>query len=511
MFKKTKIKQIISLINLNSSNHVIAELLDVSRNSVIKIRKKIDELNLSKEDLEGKEDDELYEIFFPTKFKRKSSLTPVNYNYVHDELKKVGVTLKLLWEEYTEKCKIEGTKACSYPTFVINYEHYTSNRKYTSHIEHKPGEDIEVDWSGPTMHFIDADSGNKVTAYLFVATLPYSQKIFVEATTSMDQDAWMNCNVDMLSYFGGLPLRIICDNCKTAVISHPRRGEIELNEEYLAFGEYYGIMIKAANVKRPKEKPSVEGSVGKIATRIIAKLRNETFYSLDGLNKGILKALDDFNNTPFQKREGSRNTVFEIEEKSYLRPLPLIPYEVSTWTYSVKVMFNTHICYKGNFYSVPFIYINKLVDIKTNKTDMFVYYNKQLITQHKLYSSLVKNKYRTKDEHLDKRKEFNPYTYESVIEDAKKIGIYTLEVVNRLFGEPKVKEQAFNSVLTVLSISKAYSKDILEDACKKALDNYSIPHYKQILEMIKTKEKKVTIKPSKENESLNVRGSDYYK
>lgn len=511
MFKKTKIKQIISLIHLNSSNSFIANALDVSRNSVIKIRSKIDELNLSKEDLEGKEDDELYEIFFPTKFKRKSSLTPVDYNYVHDELKKVGVTLKLLWEEYVDDCKKEGTKACSYPTFVINYEHYTSNKKYTSHIDHRPGEDIEVDWSGPTMHFIDVDSGSKVTAYLFVATLPYSQKIFVEATTSMDQDAWMNCNVDMLNYFEGSPLRIICDNCKTAVISHPRRGEIELNEEYLAFGEYYGIMIKAANVRKPKEKPSVEGSVGKIATKIIAKLRNESFYSLEGLNKGILKALDDFNNAPFQKRDGSRNTVFEIEEKPYLRKLPLIPYEVSSWTYGIKVMFNTHICYKGNFYSVPFNYINKLVDVKANKTDMLVYYNKQLLTQHKLFSSLVKNKYRTKDEHLDKKKEFNPYTYESVIEDAKGIGLSTLEVVNRLFSEPKVKEQAFNAVLTVLSISKAYSKEILEDACKRALDTYSIPHYKQILEMIKMKNNEPKQKPTKDNESLNVRGSDYYK
>ena len=148
-------------------------------------------------------------------------------------------------------------------------------------------------------------------------------------------------------------------------------------------------------------------------------------------------------------------------------------------------MFNTHICYKGNFYSVPFNYINKLVDVKANKTDMFVYFNKQLITQHKIFSNLVKNKYRTKDEHLDKKKEFNPYTYESVIEDAKGIGLSTLEVVNRLFSEPKVKEQAFNAVLTVLSISKAYSKEILEDACKRALDTYSIPHYKQILEMLK--------------------------
>ena len=321
----------------------------------------------------------------------------------------------------------------------------------------------------------------------------------------------MNCNVDMLNYFNGIPLRIICDNCKTAVILHPRCGEIEYNQEYLTFGEYYGIVIKATNVRKPKEKPSVEGSVGKIATKIIAKLRNETFYSLDGLNKGILKALDEFNNAPFQKREGSRNIIFEIEEKPYLRKLPLVPYEVSSWTYNVKVMFNTHVCYKGNFYSVPFSYINKLVDIKTNKTDLFVYYNKQLVAQHKLFSNFVKNKYRTDSSHLDKTKEFKKYTYESIIEEAKEIGVNTLEVINRLFDEQKVKEQAFKSVLTVLKISKAYSKDILEDACKKALDNYSLPHYKQILEMIKLNKKEENKQITNSNEDLNIRGASYYK
>ncbi len=104
MFKKTKIKQIISLICLGSSNHIVADTLNVSRNLVIKIRNKMDQLNLSKDELNDKDENELYEIFFPTKLKRKSLLTPVDYNYVHNELKKVEVTLKLLWEEYAQDC-----------------------------------------------------------------------------------------------------------------------------------------------------------------------------------------------------------------------------------------------------------------------------------------------------------------------------------------------------------------------------------------------------------------------
>ncbi len=55
----------------------------------------------------------------------------------------------LLWEECCEKCKKEGEKACSYPTFARGYKRYTVSRNYTSHVEHKTGVALEVDWSVP--------------------------------------------------------------------------------------------------------------------------------------------------------------------------------------------------------------------------------------------------------------------------------------------------------------------------------------------------------------------------
>lgn len=232
MFKKTKVKQILSMIFLNASNYLISETLSVSRNAISLIREKIDNFDLNKDNLENYSDNQLNSMFFPDCFIRKVLYEKVDFEYVHKELKKVGVTLKLLWEEYANYRKKEGLKYCSYPTFVVNYEKYTSIQKYTSRLTHKPREAIEVDWSGSTMSFIDRDTNKKITTYLFVACLPYSQKIYVEATTSMKQESWMNCNVNMLNYFGGSPLTIVCDNCKTPVISHPRCGDIELNEEY---------------------------------------------------------------------------------------------------------------------------------------------------------------------------------------------------------------------------------------------------------------------------------------
>ena len=81
----------------------------------------------------------------------------------------------------------------------------------------------------------------------------------------------------MFHYFGGTPVKVVCDNLKTGVTLHPKQGEIILNDAYLTLGEYYQVAIIPTGVKKPKHKPSVEGTVGNVATAIIARLRNETY------------------------------------------------------------------------------------------------------------------------------------------------------------------------------------------------------------------------------------------
>ena len=139
MFKKTRVRQIIELLQKNLSDREISTVLGVSRNSAARIRQASDGCNAEWEELLMMTDDELYRFFYPDKFKPKQSYASVDYAYMHKELSKVGVTEVLLWEEYCEKCKKEGAKACSYPTFARGYIRYTVSKNYTSHIEHKPG------------------------------------------------------------------------------------------------------------------------------------------------------------------------------------------------------------------------------------------------------------------------------------------------------------------------------------------------------------------------------------
>ena len=135
----------------------------------------------------------------------------------------------------------------------------------------------------------------------------------------MKEKSWLECHVHMFEFFGGTPVKLVCDNLKTGVISHPRKGEIVLNGSYMTLGEYYNTAIVPTGVKKPKHKASVEGSVGKIATAVIAKLRNTAFTSIEHLNRAISAAVSEYNSKPFQKRDGSRESIFNTQEKAYLR------------------------------------------------------------------------------------------------------------------------------------------------------------------------------------------------
>lgn len=514
MFKKTKVRAILELLNKNLSAREIAKTLSVSRNSVAYVKDAYDKSDKEWDEISAMNDDEIYSYFYPHKFTPRNRFAPVDYAYVHSELKKVGVTETLLWEEYCAKCDKEGVKHCCFATFANGYKRYIADKNYTSHIIHKPAVTLEVDWSGPSMSYEDPDKNEMVKAYLFVATFPYSQYTYVEAVSSMDQFNWLACNVHMLHFFEGAPVKIVCDNLKTGVTAHPKHGEIVLNESYLSFAEYYNVAIMPAGVKKPKQKASVEGSVGKIARKIIGKLRNETFHSLEGLNSAIQKTLQELNSTPFQKREGSRKTVFELEEKPFLRSLPLIPYEICSWSYSHKVHPNSHIWFEKGQYSVPSGYIGKSVDVKYNNSQVFIYYSHELIASHKILPKGTRNGKRTENSHLPYPL-YTPDTVESTLKKAKEIGANTYVVITRLYENAKVKNQAVVDAKAILDIASVFGGECLEAACRNALKDFHLITYGTLMtyvkELLKTKKYSNSVVTKETSAKGIVRGANYYR
>lgn len=521
MANRINVKLILELKAGGLSQNTIASTRHISKKSVSAVVNIAKEKGLSYEDIKDTNDDALYTLFFPGKLTTDQIYQLPDYDHVHQELKKVGVTLKLLHREYCDKCKSEGSLAVGYSKFCDDYSTYVSAKDITNHLEHKPGQRCEVDWSGPTMKIIPY-TGETVTVYLFVSCLTYSRYAYVEPTLDMKMDTWLRCHVHMYDYFGGVPTRTVCDNLRTGVVKHPKEGEVILTDAYESLGTHYITAIMPAGVRKPKQKAACENTVGNIATAIIAKLRNRTFRDFPTLQKAVRKALEDYNKEPFQKREYSRAIVHK-EEVEYLRPLPAVAYEIASWEYGRKVYPNCHVSLLKNFYSVPFIYRGCKVDIKYTESVVEVYHDHQRIAIHPKFPDYVTNRYETNSSDLPD--EFNQpeMNDERMRSWASVIGPNTLEVINRIFRSVQIKEQGYNAALSVLKLSKQYPESRFETACGIALANVASPRYRYLKallsnnqDLVQTERKTPTkniasdTDVAQEEDGAYIRGAGYY-
>jgi hypothetical protein len=518
MARKINVKLIMELRDAGLSRSMIASARHISRHSVSDVFNIADEKGISYSDISSLEEQEVYRLFYPEKFAGETMYGDPDYEYVHRELKKVGVTLRLLHEEYVDRCEREGKIPMGKTKFNEGYSEYTIANRLTNHLEHKPGECAEVDWSGPTMHYVDTSTGELITVYLFVGTLPYSQYSYVEPCLNMKMNTFIQCHVRMYEYFGGVPIRTVCDNLKTGVVAHPKEGEIILTDDYAALGSHYLTAIMPAGIKKPKQKPSVEGTVGKIATAIIARCRNETYYSFAELKKDVAAKLYRFNHEPFQKREGSRYEVLQ-EEKEYLRPVPDVPYEVAEWVYGRTVNLDFHVVYKKNRYSCPYQYARKKVDLKVTDRFVEVYCKGERIATHNRFPDYMQNKYATHQEDM-------PPAFRNIVEFdderiknwASSIGKSTRLVIDRLFGSVSIKEQGYNPCLAVLRLSSTYTDARLESACELAISRgIKVPRYHHLKAILAAnqdvvyREQQDSETPSEDASMGYLRGSDYYR
>lgn len=518
MANKIKVKQILELRAANMSQRLIAQTRHVSRQSISDVCRIAKEKNIQYSDIESLSEDEVYSIFFPHKHVDISALYELpDYSNVHVELKRVGVTLKLLWQEYCDLCKQNNSVPIGYSKYCDDYNRYVSQKSLTNHLIHKPGIRCEVDWSGPTMKYVDIDTGEVVKVYLFVATLPYSQYSYVEACLDMKQNTWLKCHINMYQFFDGVPIRTVCDNLKTGVIKHPKEGDIVLNKAYEELGNHYRTAIMPTGVRKPKQKASVEGTVGKIATTIIAKFRDTIFYSFGDLKCAIAQAMKEFNEAPFQKREGSRYLSY-LDEKPFLNGLPVIPYTVCEWKHGVKVYPDCHIVYAKNHYSCPFTYRGKEVSIKITDMLIEIYYNHERIATHTKFPAYRSNAWSTNE--ADMPDEFNQPEWDEgrIKRWAAAIGESTAEVIDRIFRSVTVKEQGYNPSLSVLKLAKTYSDKRLEIACKIALTNVRVPRYHHLKSLLSSnqdiqynEERQKEEKAAIVNQATGyIRGASYY-
>lgn len=509
MAKKIRAKLVLELLDRGMTGREIRATRHIAPNSVRLVREAAEARGVTWADVAGMADDEVYDLLFPDRARAREAFAEPDWEWVHSELQRDGVTLSLLWEELRDEAARDGKVAKSYNTFCRGYRAWARARGVTNHLEHKPGQVMEVDWSGTPMWLTDPATGELTKCRLFVATLPYSQYSYVEATPDMRQNTWLRCHVNAWEFFGGVAVRTVCDNLKTGVASHPRDGEVVLNEAYEALGAHYMTAIMPTGVRKPKQKPSVEGTCGKVATAVVARLRDRAFATLPELNAAVREMLDAFNAAPFQKREGSRREVFEEVERAFLAPLPREPFEVCEWVYGRRVAPNFHVTFERNQYSVPHEHVGARADLRVGDSTVEVYVGGRRVATHPRFGPHDRWMYRTDPAHMPPEFVRAEWDDGRILRWARRVGPDCHAVVARIFADVPIKEQAYNPSLAVLNLSKRYGEEALEAACGYALERSEHPRCKFIRSVLASGAAGAQARPAAPAAGY-IRGAGYY-
>jgi transposase len=433
-----------------------------------------------------------------------------DFERVHREMSKSGVTLSLLWNEYCAECRQNGGIPYMYSAFCDRYRDYSVKTKATMRIERRPGEQMEVDWAGQTMGLTDNLTGEIIPAYIFVATLSYSGYAYVEAFLSRNQENWIAAHVNAYRFFGGATRILVPDNLKTGVLKNTK-AEVVLNRTYQEMSEHYGTAVLPARVRKPKDKPSVEGAVGIISTWIIAALRNWKFFTLQELNEAIRGKLEEFHKKPFQKKPGCRMSVFLEEEKPLLLPLPQKEFELAQWKICT-VGYNYHISPDKMFYSVPYEYIKKQVDVRLTRNMVEVFVCGERIASHvRKYG--YPGQYETKPEHMpEDHRKYTQWNSERFLSWARSVGDNTVVVVKAILASRKIEQQGYRACMALLKLGDKYSHSRLEAACKRALSYTLSPSFKSIQTILATGQDELPVEePADPSTEFGfTRGPGYY-
>jgi transposase len=409
------------------------------------------------------DDGKLNELLFPVVSTRICKERPQpDCTYIHDELKKKGVTLVQLWAEYRE-ANPDGYGLSQYCEI---YSRFAKNLQIAMRQEHKAGEKAFSDFAGKTLPIVNPQTGEVSQAHLFVCVLGASSFTFADLFVDESTESWCNGHARAFEYFDGCPRIVVPDNPKP-VVTRACPYEPDVNPSFAQMAAHYGIAVIPARVRRPKDKAKVEAGVG-VATRwILAVLRNRTFFSLAEARAAVKELLENLNDRQFKKMPGCRRALYQTVDRPALKPLPKVPFEYSHIR-NASVNVDYHVEYESHYYSVPNQYRGQVVELRVTATTMEIFFKGKRITSH--VRNFAPGKHTTLDEHRPKNhQQYGDWPPERIVSWAKKIGPSTALLAETIMQQRNVPEQGYRSCMGILRLSKTFGEERLEAACARAL------------------------------------------
>jgi transposase len=503
-------KQIKELCRLHLEHKLslrgIAGACNMSVSTVQGYVKRLEESGLGWPQIEALGQHELTELMQIKKPAVTAARPKPDLQYVAREMKRKGVTLQLLWEEYLQ----EHPGGYGRSRFYGLYREWVQATRPTMRLQHRAGEKAFVDFSGAKPAYRDPATGQLLEVELYVAVLGASSYTYACAVASQKSADFIEATMKALEFFGGCPACLVIDNLKSGV-SHACYWDPEINQSFAEMACHYGLAVLPTRVKKPKDKAKVESGVQNVQRRILAALRNREFFSLQELNGAIAGEVQKLNARPMQVTGRSRQELFDEFEKAQLRALPPVRFSISHWK-KAKVHIDYHVDVEKTYYSVPYSLIGKTVDIQYNQHLVQIYCNGRRVASHLRVSR--PGKYLTDNAHMPHEHryylEWNP---ERIQKWGATIGPHTSQLMQKIMQSKPHPEHGFRGCLGIIRLSRSYGPERVEQASYRALqlEVYSFRSIKSML--AKGLDKVVQLDTAQRPESIdheNLRGEHYY-
>ena len=503
------IKTILKLhLESKLSSRQISNALSIPKSTVTDYVRRLKSADITLRDLDGVSDEEVYRRLFP-----ESSSGPQRFNkvlpdftWIHTELKRKSVTRQLLWEEYRE----EHPDGLAYSQFCNLYREWQKKLDISMRQVHKAGEKMFVDYSGLKGEVIDPETGEIMYVEIFVAALGASGYTYAEASSSQKKHSFILSHVRAFNYFGGVPEIVVPDNIKSAV-TRSDRYEPVINETYREMAEHYGTVIIPTRPYKPKDKAKVELSVKLVQQRILARIRQRQFFSIEDLNDAIWDLLDELNDRTIKKLNKSRRELYEQIDKPALKPLPASGYVIREFKLS-KVNIDYHVEIEKCLYSVPYQLVHKRVQCRYTSSLVEIYYqNKRVAVHRRLYKI---GSYSTNENHMaSAHRAYAKWTPSRIIGWAGTIGANTQTLVKTIMENKPHPEMGFRTCIGIINTARKYETQAVELSAEKMLKLrcYRVSHFRSILKHKTYLE--MTDPADEEVVPLihdNIRGANYY-
>jgi len=339
----------------------------------------------------------------------------------------------------------------------------------------KPGEESQVDFGYVGLTPDNTEKMRKT--WIFAMSLSFSRRSFHKTVYDQKVSTFIDCFIEAFEYFNGIPERVKIDNLKAAVLK-ANFYEPEYQKEFKQFADYYGFIIDPCKVRQPQEKGKVESGIKYVKNNFFKgrsfKSKSDMEYQLHQWQENVC------NKRIHGTTKKIPEIVFQETEKNKLKALPDKRWEC----YRIekrKVSTTCHIVTDNNYYSVPYKYINEIVEIRIYKNIIKIFFKNQEIAVHQRLFS--KGEYQTNKSHYPEHKALSQTEYQ--FKQAKKMEEIGKNASSYFYKLIELHPQHWGRLTRgIINLTKYHGNEAIDLACKRAI-TFEVYSYRVISNICK--------------------------